>query len=74
MERILKTHPILHTLELGGADKNIPVVGRFGKAIEAFVKLNNLWISNSISRRTKIKTYNSYVLSVLMYGSEWKGT
>lgn len=57
----------------GGADKDI--VGRLGKARGAFVKLKNLWKSNSIGRRTKIKIYNSCELSVLMYGAEcWKMT
>ena len=57
----------------GGADKDIQ--SRIGKARGAFLKLCNIWKSSNISRRTKIKIYNSCVLSVLVYGAEcWRMT
>ncbi|KAL5010020.1 hypothetical protein ScPMuIL_012325 [Solemya velum] len=57
----------------GGADKDIQ--SRIGKARGAFVKLHNIWRSRNISRKTKMKLYNSCVLSVLLYGAEcWRMT
>ena len=52
----------------GGTDKDIKA--RLGKARGSFIKLKNIWKSKSISRNTKIKLYNSCVLSVLLYGAE----
>ena len=53
----------------GGEDVN----ARLGKAREAFVKLNRVWNSSSVSRKTKIRLYKTLVKPVLMYGSEtWK--
>ena len=46
---------------------------RIGKAATAFRKLGNIWKSRKISRKTKIKLYNSNVRSVLLYAAEtWK--
>ncbi|KAL5007014.1 hypothetical protein ScPMuIL_015820 [Solemya velum] len=57
----------------GGVDKDIQ--SRIGKARGAFVKLHNFWRSRNISRKTKMKLYNSCVLSVLLYGAEcWRMT
>lgn len=46
------------------------IVVRLDKARGSFVKLKNLWKANNISKRTKIKLYNSCILSVPMYGAE----
>ena len=43
---------------------------RLGKARGAFVKLNRVWNSSSVSRRTKIRLYKTLVKPVLMYGCE----
>ena len=46
---------------------------RLGKARGAFVKLNRVWNSSSLSRKTKIRLYKALVKPVLMYGCEtWK--
>jgi len=55
----------------GGEDIN----ARLGKARGAFVKLNRVWNSSSVSRKTKIRLYKTLVKPVLMYmyGCEtWK--
>ena len=55
----------------GGTEKDIQA--RLGKARVAFQKLRNLWKSSNISKNTKIKIFNSCVLSVLLYGAEsWR--
>ena len=57
----------------GGADKDIKA--RLSKAKGAYISLKNIWKTDDISRRTKIRIYNSCVLSVLLYGAEyWKMT
>ena len=44
-----------------------------GKARAAFKQLKNVWRSGDLSRKTKIRIFNSNVKSVLYYGSEtWK--
>ena len=54
-----------------GGDEDIKA--RLGKAKGAFVKLNRVWNSSSVSRKTKIRLYKTLVKSVLMYGCEtWK--
>ena len=46
---------------------------RIGKTNAAFIKLRNIWKSNSVTNKTKIRIYRSNVRSVLLYGSEtWK--
>ena len=47
------------------------ITNRLQKAKSSFVQLNNVWKSPNISGQTKIKIYNSYVLSVLLYGAEY---
>ena len=48
---------------------------RLQKAKSSFVQLNKVWRSPNISGKTKIKIYNSNVLSVLLYGEEcWRVT
>lgn len=57
----------------GGADLDIQ--SRINKARYAFRSLEKVWRSNIISRRTKIRIFNSSVKSVLLYGSEtWRVT
>ena len=47
---------------------------RIGKAGAAFRAMENVWNESGMSLRTKLKLFNSIVLSVLLYGSEsWKG-
>ena len=50
------------------------IKARPGKARGAFVKLNRgVWISSSVSRKTKIRLYKTLVKSVLVYGCKtWK--
>ena len=55
----------------GGGEEEIKA--RLGKARGVFVKLNRIWNSSSVSRRTKIRLYKTLVKPVLMYGCEtWK--
>ena len=55
----------------GGGGKDMD--SRLNKARAAFTKLNKVWNSNQISRKTKIKLYKSIVRPVLLYGCEtWK--
>ena len=57
----------------GGAERDIQV--RIGKARSAFIRLGNIWKTTTFSTKTKLKLYNSCVLSVLLYGSEcWRMT
>ena len=43
------------------------------KATRAFIRLKNIWSSNSISRVRKLRLYKTLVLPVLLYESEtWK--
>ena len=56
----------------GGAED---LHNRINKARNAFNRLKNIWNSNNITRKTKIRLFNSLVKPVLMYGSEtWKMT
>ena len=57
----------------GGSDQDIPV--RIGKARTAFAILTPVWRSKVISRKTKLRIFNTNVKSVLLYGSEtWRVT
>ena len=57
----------------GGTDRD--VAARIGKARGAFVMLKNIWASKTIRTRTKLRTFNSNVKSVLLYGCEtWRTT
>lgn len=48
---------------------------RIGKARAALIALKNIWRSNLIASRTKIRLFNSNVKSVLLYGAEtWRTT
>ena len=55
----------------GGADHDIRC--RIGQASSAFKRFTKVWNSSSYWRRTKIRLFNSNVVSVLLYGCEtWK--
>ena len=57
----------------GGAGSDIR--SRLNKARNTFRMLNNVWKSSQYSTKTKIKLYQSCVLSTLLYGSEcWRMT
>ena len=57
----------------GGAGSDIR--NRLNKARNAFRMLNNVWKSSQYSTKTKLRLYQSCVLSTLMYGSEcWRMT
>ena len=48
---------------------------RINKARGAFAALKNIWKTKMISKKTKIRIFESNVLSVLLYPSEsWKVT
>ena len=57
----------------GGAGKDIRI--RIAKARNAFNMLNNIWKSQQYSLKTKVRIYNSCVISTLLYGAEcWRMT
>ena len=57
----------------GGAGSDIR--NRLNKARNAFRMLNNVWKSSQYSTETKLRLYQSCVLSTLLYGSEcWRMT
>ena len=60
-------------LTLGGNDQDINI--RIGKARTVFNMLKKVWRAREISRKTKIRIFNSNVKSVLLYGAEtWRTT
>ena len=55
----------------GGCEKDIKA--KLGKARGAFAKLNRVWHSSSVSRKTTIRLYETLVKPVLVYCCEtWK--
>jgi len=57
----------------GGAGNDI--MDRLNKGRNIFRTLNNVWKSSQYSKPTKIKLYQSCVLSTLLYGSDcWRMT
>ena len=57
----------------GGSDRDIQV--RIGKARTAFTILCPVWKSKTVSRKTKLRIFNTNVKSVQLYGSEtWRVT
>ena len=57
----------------GGAGSDIK--NRLNKARNAFRMLNNMYSSSQYSTKTKLKIYQSCVMSTLLYGSEcWRMT
>src|SRR6218665_131840 len=43
---------------------------RIGLALAMFGTMNKLWRSNNITTATKVKLYGTFVIPVMMYGSE----
>jgi hypothetical protein len=59
--------------EEGGAEEDIK--SRLGKARRTFAQLNSVWRSRQFRVVSKLKIYQSCVVSVLLYGSEcWRMT
>jgi hypothetical protein len=59
--------------ETGGTEEDIRT--RIAKAHGAFTALQNIWRSKEISEKTKIRLFNSNIISVLLYGCEsWRVT
>ena len=57
----------------GGTEADVKA--RIGKARAAFTQLGKVWRATKISRKTKLRLFNSNVKSVLLYGCEtWKAT
>jgi len=55
----------------GGTDQDIHT--RIGKAAGVFNTLQPIWQSTKLSLNTKLRIYNSNVISVLLYGCEtWR--
>lgn len=50
-------------------DCNIEIDTRISKASQAFAMLKPIWRSKALNMHTKIRIFNSNVLSVLLYGS-----
>jgi hypothetical protein len=56
-------------------DTNAEIMTRIVLASNAFNKLSNIWKSKTLTKHTKIRLFNSCVISVLTYGCEsWKST
>ena len=55
----------------GGTGSDIK--NRLNRARKAFTMLNNVWNSSQFSTKTKLKIYQSCVMSTLLYGSECRG-
>lgn len=55
-----------------GSDRSI--AARIGKARAAFISLSSVWRSKLIDRKNKLHIFNTNVKSVLLYGSETRGT
>ena len=57
----------------GGVEEDVKT--RIQKARLAFISLTKIWACKTISRKTKIRLFNSNVKTVLLYGSEtWRMT
>ena len=55
----------------GGGEEDIRA--RIERARRAFVKLNKVWSSSSVTRKTNIRLYKTLVKPILLYGCEmWK--
>jgi hypothetical protein len=52
----------------GGADINLNA--RINKAKGIFAQLSLIWQSSQLTKKLKLKIFNSNVKSVLLYGSE----
>ena len=57
----------------GGTDADVK--RRVGNARAAFQQLKNVWVSKHLSNNLKIRTFNTMVKPVLLYGAEtWRNT
>ena len=57
----------------GGTDADVK--RRVGNARAAFQQLKNVWVSKHLSNKLKIRTFNTMVKPVLLYGAEtWRNT
>ena len=54
--------------EQGGTNRDVQA--RINKARTAFASLRKIWQSGSLSQRTKLRLFQSNVMSVLLYGAE----
>ncbi|VDP77462.1 unnamed protein product [Schistosoma mattheei] len=51
------------------------VKAQSGKARAAYLQMRNIWNSKQLSTNTKVKVFNTYVKTVLLYGAEtWRTT
>ena len=53
-------------------DSIVDIKARISKANQSFAMLRNIWRSKVIKIHTKMKLFRSNVLSVLLYGSEFR--
>ncbi|VDO70495.1 unnamed protein product [Schistosoma margrebowiei] len=61
------------TDEQGGSDADVKA--RIGKARAAYSQLKNIWNSKQLSTNTKVRSFNTNVKTVLLYGEEtWRTT
>ncbi|VDO87278.1 unnamed protein product [Schistosoma curassoni] len=57
----------------GGSDADVKA--RIGKAMAAFLQLKKIWNSKQLSTNIKVRTFNTNVKAVLLYGAEtWRTT
>ena len=57
----------------GGTDADVKI--RIGKARAAFQQLKNVWVSNNLGSKLKVRIFNAMVKPVLLYGAEtWRTT
>ena len=69
VEKVIYPGATVHKQQGGEED----IKARLGKARRAFVKLNRVWNSSSVSRKMKIKLYRTLVKPLLKYGGKtWK--
>jgi hypothetical protein len=54
--------------EDGGIRKDVEI--RIQKARGAFTRLRKIWLAHNVNKDTKIKLFNVYVKSVLLYGCQ----
>jgi hypothetical protein len=52
----------------GGTRKNVET--RMQKARGAFTRMRKIWMTHYVNKDTKIKLFNVYVKSVLLYGCQ----
>ncbi|VDP52337.1 unnamed protein product [Schistosoma curassoni] len=54
--------------EHGGSDADVKA--RIGKARAAYLQLKSIWNSKHLSTNTKVRTFNTNVKTILLYGAE----